>query len=83
VRAGIPAAEVLRLATLTSAQVVGVDGERGVIAPGKLADLILVRGDPSVRIADIDNIDVVIAAGRVLEPAHIERSLGITPRSGG
>ena len=35
VRAGIPAAQVLRMATLTSAQVVGVDRERGTIAPGR------------------------------------------------
>ncbi|HVH84814.1 MAG TPA: amidohydrolase family protein, partial [Steroidobacteraceae bacterium] len=57
VRAGIPPPEVLRMATLTSATVIGANGERGVIAPGKLADLILVDGDPSVRIGDIDRID--------------------------
>lgn len=78
-RAGIPPAEVLRMATLTSALVVGANGERGVIAPGKLADLILVDGDPSVRIADIDRIDLVMKGGRVYDPARIEASLGITP----
>jgi imidazolonepropionase-like amidohydrolase len=78
-RAGIPAAEVLRMATLTSAQVIGANGERGVIAPGKLADLILVDGDPSARIADIDHIDLVMKGGRIYEPARIEAALGITP----
>ncbi|HYK99871.1 MAG TPA: amidohydrolase family protein [Steroidobacteraceae bacterium] len=78
-RAGIAPAEVLRMATLTSAQVVGVNGERGVIAAGKLADLILVDGDPSVRIADIDRIDLVMKDGRIYDPARIEASLGITP----
>ena len=78
-RAGIPPAEVLRMATLTSALVVGVNGERGVLAPGKLADLILVDGDPSVRIADLDHIDLVMKGGRIYEPARIEASLGITP----
>src|SRR5262249_45663962 len=48
-RAGIPPGEALRMATLTSAQVIGADGERGVVAPGKLADLVLVEGDPSVH----------------------------------
>ena len=78
-RAGIPPAEVLRMATLTSALVVGANGERGVIAPGKLADLILVDGDPSVHIADIDRIDVVMKGGRIYDPARIEAALGITP----
>lgn len=78
-RAGIPPAEVLRMATLTSALVVGANGERGVIAPGKLADLILVDGDPSVALADIDRIDLVMKGGRVYDPARIEASLGITP----
>jgi hypothetical protein len=79
-RAGIPAAEVLRMATLTSAQVIGANGERGVIAPGKLADLILVDGDPSVHIGDIDHIDLVMKGGRIFDPARIEAALGITPR---
>ena len=79
VRAGIPPAEVLRMATLTSALVVGANGERGVIAPGKLADLILVDGDPSARIADIDRIDVVMKGGRIYDPGRIETALGISP----
>jgi imidazolonepropionase-like amidohydrolase len=80
VRAGIPAAEVLRLATLTSAQVIGADGERGVIAPGKLADLILVDGDPSTQIADINRVTLVMKGGRMYDPAGIEQALGIAPR---
>jgi imidazolonepropionase-like amidohydrolase len=78
-QAGIPPAEVLRMATLTSATVVGANGERGVIAPGKLADLILIDGDPGVRIADIDRVDLVMKGGKVYDPARIEASLGITP----
>ena len=80
VRAGIPPAQVLRMATLTSAQVIGA-GERGVIAAGKLADMILVNGDPSVRIADINNVDVVMKGGRLYDPARIEQALGIAPRA--
>ncbi|HYL03143.1 MAG TPA: amidohydrolase family protein [Steroidobacteraceae bacterium] len=79
VRAGIPAPEVLRMATLTSAQVIGADGERGVIAPGKLADLILIDGDPSVHIADIDRVSTVMKGGRLYDPARIEQALGIAP----
>jgi imidazolonepropionase-like amidohydrolase len=80
-RAGIPPAEVLRMATLTSATVIGVNGERGVIAPGKLADLILVNGDPSREITDINKVDVVMKGGRLYDPARVEGSLGISPRA--
>ena len=40
-----------------------------MIAPGKLADLILVDGDPSVRIADIRKVDMVMKGGRIYDPA--------------
>jgi hypothetical protein len=80
VRAGIPAPQVLRMATLTSAEVIGVDRERGVIAPGRLADLILVDGDPSRRIEDLHRITLVMKGGHVFDPQQIEKALGITPR---
>ncbi len=80
VRAGIPAAEVLRMATLTSAQVMGVDKDLGVVAAGKLADMVLVDGDPVAAIADIENVDTVIKGGKVYDPAKIEQALGILPR---
>jgi imidazolonepropionase-like amidohydrolase len=51
-----------------------------VIAPGKLADLILIEGDPTSRIGDIHKIVTVIKAGHVFDPAQIERSLGISAR---
>jgi hypothetical protein len=79
-RAGIAPSEVLRMATLTPALVMGVDKERGVIAPGKLADMILVDGDPTKNIQDIDKITTVIKGGKVYDPAAIEKALGITPR---
>ena len=68
------------MATLTSALVMGVDKDRGVIAPGKLADMILVDGDPTQNIRDIDKITTVIKGGKVYDPAAIEKALGITPR---
>jgi hypothetical protein len=80
VRAGIPTGEVLRMATLTPALVMGVNKDRGVIAAGKLADLILVDGDPTKDIRDIDKISTVIKGGKVYDPTAIEKALGITPR---
>jgi hypothetical protein len=80
VQAGIAPAEVLRMATWTPALVMGVDKDRGVIAPGKLADMILVDGDPTKNIRDINNITTVIKGGKVYDPAAIEEALGIMPR---
>ncbi|HSQ19019.1 MAG TPA: amidohydrolase family protein, partial [Blastocatellia bacterium] len=80
VRAGIDPAEVLRMATLTPALVMGVNKDRGVIAAGKLADMILVDGDPTKNIRDIHNIMSVIKGGKVYDPVGIEKALGITPR---
>ena len=81
VRAGITPAEVLRMATWTPALVMGVNKDLGVIAAGKLADMILVDGNPARDIHDIDKISTVIKDGKVYDPAAIEQALGIAPRS--
>jgi len=75
--AGIPAAEVLRMATLTAAQIMKRDDELGSVAPGKLADLILVNGDPTANISDIRKIDTVIKGGAVMYPAEPYLAVGI------
>src|SRR5438034_976014 len=80
VQAGIAPAEALRMATSTPALVMGVNKDRGVIAPGKLADMILVDGDPTKNIGDIKKITTVIKGGKVYDPTAIEKALGITPR---
>jgi hypothetical protein len=79
VQAGIPAPEVLTLATLGAAHVMGMDEELGSIEPGKLADLILVDGDPTADISDIRRVVLVIKDGRVYDPAAIYRAMGIKP----
>jgi imidazolonepropionase-like amidohydrolase len=45
--AGIPASEVLRMATIEAAPIMRKDKELGSITPGKFADMILVSGDPT------------------------------------
>jgi imidazolonepropionase-like amidohydrolase len=78
--AGIPAPEVLRMATLTSAQVMNVTKDHGIIAPGKLADMVLIDGDPPKNIRDIRKITTVFKGGKIYDPAAIEKALGIAPR---
>jgi hypothetical protein len=81
VQAGIPASEVLRLATLGSARVLKQDRDLGSIAPGKLADLILVDGDPARNISDIRRTQLVIKDGAMFDPAALYRSVGVTPNA--
>jgi imidazolonepropionase-like amidohydrolase len=77
VQAGIPAAAVVRMATLEGAQVMRMDRDFGSIAPGKFADMILVNGNPAVNISDIRKIDIVIKGGAVFRPAELYPEFGI------
>jgi len=82
-RAGIPPAEVLRMATWAPAEVMGVTRDRGAIAPGRYADLVLVDGDPSRDVSDIRKVALVVKGGRVYDPVAIQRALGIAPAPAG
>jgi imidazolonepropionase-like amidohydrolase len=79
VKAGIPAPKVLQLATLGAARVVKRDSELGSIAPGKLADVILVEGDPAAHISDIRRVKTVVKDGVVFQVADMDRALGVIP----
>jgi imidazolonepropionase-like amidohydrolase len=80
VQAGIPAPDVLALATLGAAKVMGVDREAGSIAVGKRADLVLIDGDPTTDIATIRKTDAVVCRGAVYEPAALLHAVGMRPR---
>jgi hypothetical protein len=77
--AGIPVPEVLRIATLGAARVMARDKDLGSIAAGKLADLIMVDGDPAVRIGDIRRVVLTIKDGVLFDPAELYRSIGVKP----
>ena len=79
VKAGIPAPKVLQLATLGAARVVKRDAELGSIAPGKLADVILVDGNPAAHISDIRHVKTVVRDGVVFQVADMDRALGVRP----
>ncbi|HEY7639745.1 MAG TPA: amidohydrolase family protein [Steroidobacteraceae bacterium] len=78
-QAGISPPDVLRIATLGAARVAHRDQELGSIAPGKLADMVLVAGDPAQRISDIRQPTLVIKDGVFYEPAALYKALGIKP----
>lgn len=77
--AGIPAAEVLYLATLGAARVMRMDATLGSIAVGKRADMILVDGDPLSRMSDIGRVVLTMKGGAVYDPALLYRALAIDP----
>lgn len=78
-QAGIPAAKVLQLATLGAARVVKRDADLGSIAPGKLADVILVDGNPATKISDIRRVKTVVRDGVVFQVADLDRAIGVLP----
>jgi len=79
-QAGIPNAEVLRIATLVPSRVLGVEKERGTITAGKLADMILVDGDPLADMSDIRRVYRTLKGGQIYDPAALENALGMAPR---
>lgn len=83
VEAGIPAPEVLRMATLGAARVARRDDRLGSIEKGKLADLIVVDGDPAARIGDIRRLRLVVKDGAVFDPDALCREVCIRPLEGG
>ena len=75
--AGIPNADVLRMATLGAATVAGQADRLGRIAPGMLADLILVEGNPVADIRAIRRVAVVMKDGVLFDPAAVHATVGV------
>src|ERR1700723_379198 len=63
VEAGFTPVEAIRIATQNGALYLGQQDRIGTFAPGKQADLVLIKGDPSKRIDEIENVETVFKAG--------------------
>ncbi len=63
VDAGFTPLEAVKIATLNGAQFLGEADHVGSLAAGKQADIMLVKGDPSAKIADIENVELVFKDG--------------------
>jgi imidazolonepropionase-like amidohydrolase len=63
---GFTPAEVVRAATSMGAELLGLGGQLGVVAPGALADLIAVRGDPLADVAVLEHVHFVMLDGQVV-----------------
>jgi hypothetical protein len=77
--AGISSGRVLQAATLGCAGYLGRDQDLGSIAQGKLADLVLVEGDPTKDISAVRRVRLVMKGGAVYYPEEIHSAMGITP----
>lgn len=80
VSAGIPPKEALRIATWNSARTMGMEQDHGQIAQGKVADLILVDGDPTLLVSDLHKVHRVLRGDRWYEPAKLYEAAGLKPR---
>jgi hypothetical protein len=63
VEAGFSPVEAISIATRNGARYLGEESEIGTVAAGKRADLVLVKGDPSRTIDDIENVEWVFKGG--------------------
>ena len=63
VEAGFTPVEAIRIATFNGAIYEGKETQIGSIAPGKNADFVIVKGNPSRHIADIENVEIVFKDG--------------------
>ncbi|HYR46426.1 MAG TPA: amidohydrolase family protein, partial [Thermoanaerobaculia bacterium] len=75
VEAGFSPAEAIHIATENGAKFLGVADKIGTLAPGKHADLIVVRGDPSRTIADIEKVEIVFKDGIGYDSAKLIESV--------
>lgn len=79
VQAGLTPSEALKVASFDAAKIAGVERELGEIKAGKLADMIIVDGDPSLNIEDIRKVDLVITKGKYIFPNQLNEHIGVKP----
>ncbi len=79
VEAGLTPLQAIGLATKNPARLMGGASLWGTLEVGKRADLLLVRGDPSKRIADTKNVATVIQAGRIVDLTALARAIASGP----
>jgi imidazolonepropionase-like amidohydrolase len=75
VEAGFTPIEAIHIATANGAQFLGELDRIGTIAPGKQADLVVIKGDPSQKIEDIENVETVFKDGVGYDSAKLIESV--------
>jgi imidazolonepropionase-like amidohydrolase len=75
VEAGLTPLQALQSATLNPAKFLGKLEELGTVEAGKLADLVLLEGDPRTDIRNLSRISAVVTQGRLLDRAALDALL--------
>jgi len=75
VEAGFTPLEAIHIATYNGAQYLGDLNRVGTIAPGKQADLVVIKGDPSQKIEEIENVEIVFKDGVGYDSAKLTESV--------
>jgi imidazolonepropionase-like amidohydrolase len=75
VASGLTPMQAITAGTATSARLVGESAERGTVEPGKIADILLVKGSPDQNIEDIEQTAAVFLAGRQIDLASLESAI--------
>jgi imidazolonepropionase-like amidohydrolase len=75
VEAGFSPLEAIHIATYNGAQYLGELDKVGTIAVGKQADLVVIKGDPSQKIEDIENVEIVFKDGVGYDSAKLIESV--------
>jgi imidazolonepropionase-like amidohydrolase len=79
-QAGMTPAEALAAATIVPARLLGQDAKTGSIRVGKVADLVLVEGDPSTHIGDLRHTRTVVLGGKLLDADALRSAAGFSGR---
>ena len=75
VEAGFSPLEAIHIATANGAEFLGEQNQIGTIAPGKAADIVVINGDPSANIKDIENVEIVFKDGVGYDSAKLIESV--------
>ncbi len=75
VQAGFTPVEAIKIATLTGATYLNQQAHIGSIVPGKNADIVVIKGDPSTKISDIENVEIVFKDGVGYDSAKLFDSI--------
>jgi enamidase len=75
VESGFTPLEAIRIGTLNGATFLGRADRAGSIAVGRDADLVVLAGDPSARISDVRNVQIVFKRGIGYDPAKLIESV--------
>ena len=75
VEAGFTPLEAIHIATSNGAEFLGELDKIGTLAPGKTADIVVLHGDPSVNIKDIEKVEIIFKDGVGYDTAKLVESV--------